>query len=45
MVKLYFDFQLICLFLQTVADHVLEDLYFVEDPLTLLTFNPASGRL
>lgn len=45
MVKLYFDFQLVCLFLQTATDRVLEDLSFVEDPSTLLTFNGSSGRL
>lgn len=45
MVKLYFDFQLICLFLQTATDRVLEDLNFVEDPSTLLIFDRASGRL
>ena len=43
MAKLYFDFQLICSFLQTATDHVLQDLNFVKDPLTLLTFN--HGRL
>lgn len=45
MVKLYFDFQLICLFLQTATDRVLEDLNFVEDPSTLLIFDRTSGRL
>lgn len=39
MAKLYFGFQLISSFLQPATDHVLEELNFAEDLLTLLTFN------